>query len=263
VFFPSHAHESVAPVLPELPRPAVLLFTKTNGFRHHEAIEAGVPAIERVAARRGWSVFHTENGAVHAPALLARFDAVVWFQTSGDVLSEPQRDALRRWIEDGGGFVGIHNAVGERHYDWRWYVRDLVGAQFVGHTMSPQFQRARVLVDDRAHPATRALPAAFDHVEEWYSFDASPRARGARVLLRVDEATYTPEGWGGDLRMGADHPVVWSHCPGRGRALLSALGHQAEAYAVPEHLALLEGAIAWAAAGPGAPCDDVLAPAAD
>jgi type 1 glutamine amidotransferase len=85
------------------------------------------------------------------------------------------------------------------------------------------------------------------------------------VLLSVDESSYALEmGWvglflGNRLEMG-DHPVVWSHCPGAGRALYSALGHQAESYQAPEHRALLEGAVAWAAGLHGRDCTNALAP---
>ena len=270
VLFPKKAYETEPPELPELTSgtadTAVLLFSKTNGFRHSEAIEAGVPFFEALAVRRGWSLFHTENGAVHSPELLDRFDAVVWFQTSGDTLLPEQRAALRDWIEAGGGFVAIHGAGGDPSYDWTWYVDELIGAHFVGHIMDPQFQQARVVVEDRGHPATAKLPETFQHTEEWYSFEASPRVRGARVLLSVDEDSYAQElGWLGwfvedRLTMG-DHPVVWSHCPGSGRALFSALGHQAGAYSVPEHQALLEGALEWAAGLHGSDCEQVLAPA--
>jgi type 1 glutamine amidotransferase len=267
VMFPSRVYETQPPALPEtMAETSVLLFTKTNGYRHHEAIEAGVPFFEALAKERGWTLFHTENGAVHSPELLARFDAVVWFQTSGDTLDAAQRAALQDWIEDGGGFVAVHGAGGDLSYDWRWYVEQLIGAQFVGHIMNPQFQEAKLVVEDRSHPATAKLPASFQHTEEWYSFEASPRARDARILATVDESTYQLDlgwiGWfrDGQLEMGSDHPVVWSHCPGAGRALFSALGHLAAAYDVPEHRALLEGAVAWAAGLHGRECSHPLAP---
>ena len=135
----------------------------------------------------------------------------------------------------------------------------LVGALFIGHPMGPQFQDARLVVEDRAHPATRALPESFVHNEEWYSFDQSVRAKGYRVLASVDESSYSPRlqmlGMDRDLRMGADHPVIWSHCVGRGRAFYSALGHQAKSYQVPEMEQLLGGAIAWAAGLEGEGCE--------
>lgn len=257
---PKTAYETEPVALPaELPAPALLLFTKTNGFRHEEAIPAGVALIESIAKRRGWSVFHTESGAVHTPENLARFSAVVWHQVSGDVVDEAQKQALREWIEAGGGWVGVHGAGGDGAYAWRWYVEDLLGAQFIGHPMGPQFQDARLVVEDRGHPATAQLPESFVHNEEWYSFDRSVRAKGYRVLATVDESTYSPRlkflGADRDLRMGGDHPVIWSHCAGKGRVFYSALGHQAKSYALPEMEHLLEGAIAWSARLEGEGCE--------
>ncbi|MCP5057580.1 MAG: ThuA domain-containing protein [bacterium] len=227
------------------------MFTKTNGFRHEEAIPAGLTLLESIAAERGWSLFHTENSAVFAPEILARFSAAVWHNTSGDTLSPDQREAFKGWLTAGGGFVGLHGAGGDPNYDWTWYVQELLGAQFIGHPMGPQFQEGTLIVEDQEHPATRDLPVSFSHVEEWYSFDRSPRERGFRVLARVDESSYSPElhmlWMDEDLRMGEDHPIVWSRCLGNGRTLFSALGHQGVAYQRDEMRSLLAGAISWAA----------------
>jgi len=260
VFFPSHETDSVPPELPaELGRPAFLVFSKTNGFRHEEAIPAGIERFRAIADAHGWSVVFTENGAVHNPQQLARFDAVVWHNVSGDVLDDAQQQALVDYIEGGGGFVGVHGSGGDPFYDWKWYVEELIGAQFISHTMGPQFQEATVIVETPEHPATRGLPPTFRHTEEWYSFDRDVRDRpGFRVLATVDEATYSPHMkmlfMDDDIAMG-DHPVVWSHCVGEGRVLYSALGHRAEAYAEPEIASLLDGAVAWAARQAGEGCD--------
>jgi len=130
----------------------------------------------------------------------------------------------------------------------------VIGARFTQHTMSLQFQQATVNVEDRAHPATQRLPASWQHTEEWYSFDKSPRTKGYHVIATVDEKTYNPEGMSKkDLRMGG-HPVVWWHCIGKGRVLYSALGHRAESYAKPEHRRLLTNAVAWAMRQQGTEC---------
>jgi hypothetical protein len=34
---------------------SILVFSKTNGFRHGEAIEVSVPAFEKMAGDNGWS----------------------------------------------------------------------------------------------------------------------------------------------------------------------------------------------------------------
>ena len=257
---PRTSYDTEPVTLPvDLGKPALLVFTKTNGFRHEEAIPAGVALIESVAKRRGLRVFHTESGAVFTPESLLRFEAVVWHQVSGDVLNEMQKASLKAWIEAGGGWVGVHGAGGDSEYAWDWYRDVLVGAQFIGHPMGPQFQDARLVVEDRGHPATAKWPESFVHNEEWYSFDASVRAKGYRVLATVDESTYSPRlkflGQDRDLAMGADHPVIWSHCVGRGRAFYSALGHQAKSYALPEMEQLLDGAIAWSARLEGTGCE--------
>lgn len=172
-----------------------------------------------------------------------------------------QRQALESFIENGGGFVGVHGSGGDMAYDWRWYAEHLIGAQFIGHPMNPQFQQATVHVEDRTHPATRHLPAAWPRTDEWYSFEKSPRGPGVHVLATLDEATYSPKGMGKDLKMGADHPIAWWRCIGEGRVLYSAMGHTGASYAEPEYARMLLGATAWALRQDGGGCD--APPAAD
>lgn len=257
-------YETEAPALPaDLKRPAILVFSKTNGFRHEEAIPAANAMFAQVAKEKGWGHFQTENGATFSPEILARFDAVVFNNVSGDVFTPGQRAAFKSFLENGGGFVGIHGAGGDMEYDWRWYVEELIGAQFTQHTMSPQFQEATVIVEDKAHPATAGLPASWKRTEELYSFEKSPRSKGYGILVTVDEKSYKPEGmFGADLRMGADHPMVWWHCVQKGRALYSAFGHRAEAYSEPEYRALLTNATGWAARQVGSQCDTSATPTA-
>lgn len=250
-------YETQPPSLPaDIKRPAVLVFSKTNGFRHDDAIPAANRLLAEMAKGMGWGYFQTENAAVFSPQILSRFDAVVFNNVSGDVFTSSQRQALQGYLNGGGGYVGIHGAGGDMKYAWRWYVDDLIGAQFIGHTLNPQFQQATVRVEDAGHPATRSLPGSWQRTEEIYSFDKSVRARGYTVLVTIDEKSYSPEGlFGQDLRMGADHPMVWWHCIGKGRVLYSAFGHRAEAYAEPEYRRLLSGAIAWAMRLDGQGCE--------
>ncbi len=252
-------YDEDAPKLPELKQPAILIFSKTNGFRDNAQIVAANAALEKLAKDKGWSSYTTENGAVFNAAQLGKFKAVVWNSVSGDVLTADQRAAFKAWLEAGGGYVGLHGAGGDPSYKWRWYVNDLIGAQFIGHTLSPQFQQGRLLVEDTDHPATRSLPKEWVRTDEYYSFDKSPRAKGYHILVTLDEASYSPRERipllvDKDLRMGKDHPMVWTHCVGNGRAFYSALGHRAEAYAEPKHIEMIAGAISWAAGLEGPAC---------
>ena len=240
-------YETTPPTLPaDIKRPAILVFSKTNGFRHEEAIPAANALLERLAGDNGWGVYRTENGAAFTPAILARFDAVVFNNVSGDVFTADQKAAFKAFVEQGGGYVGLH-AAGDNSHRWGWFVTNLIGAEFTGHPMNPQFQQAAVRIEDKGHPATAGLPDAWRRVDEWYSFASSPRDKGFHILATLDEASYSPKGlFGSDLAMGADHPIAWWNCAGKGRVLYSALGHTAETFAEPPYRRHLLGALKWA-----------------
>jgi type 1 glutamine amidotransferase len=239
-------YEITPPTLPaDMPRPAILVFSKTNGFRHEEAIPAANKLFQKMAKDNGWGYFQTENGATFNPAMLKHFDAVIFNNASGDVLTKEQRAAFKAFLENGGGYLGIHAAGDSSHAAWGWDMNDLLGATFIQHTLSPQFQTATVKLDDTKHPAVQGLPPSWQHFEEWYSFDRSPRRGGANILITVDEKTYKPVGFfGADLRMG-DHPMVWSRCIGKGRVVYSAFGHHAAAFENPQQKQLLLNATRW------------------
>lgn len=254
--YPNHEHDKVAPAIPAtFPNSAVLVFSKTNGFRHDEAIAAAGPMFRELAAKHGWSVYETESGAVFSPEILSRFKVVVFSNASGDMLANDQRAALQGWIEAGGGFVGIHAAGDDSHKDWPWYYNQVIGTKFVGHSLWPHLAMATIHVEAADHPAMVGLPAVWNREDEWYSFDKSVRGKeGFRVLATLDEGTYERGGPGSaKLSMGKDHPIVWSHCQAKGRVIYSALGHTGESYAEAPFRQLVTNAVAWAMRGE--PCD--------
>ena len=255
-------YETTAPTLPaEIKRPAILVFSKTNGYRHEDSITAAGKLLVDMAAEQGWGIYQTENGAAFDPAILARFDAVVFNNVSGDVFTAPQRAAMQQFVENGGGFVGFHASGGDFSYAWEWYRSTLIGAQFIGHPLEPQFQRGKINVETKDHSATAALPDSWSHTDEWYSFDHSVRDNpGFTVLATLDEASYPNKRmkilWmKTELAMGKDHPIAWSHCVGKGRAFYAAPGHLPAVYAVPEYRTMLGGAIRWALKLEGKGCE--------
>src|SRR5688500_2538631 len=62
----------------------VLIFTETTQFRHTEAIEQGTPLIRAALQQAEITSEHTEDSAIFNDTDLARFDALVMFQASGD-----------------------------------------------------------------------------------------------------------------------------------------------------------------------------------
>lgn len=241
-------YDNDRPAIPaDLPRPAILVFGKITGFRDSPSVNAAETALKGIATRHGWGIVFTDRGGVFNAADLSRFDAVVWNNVSGDALTIPQRAAFRKYVESGGGYAGIHGSGGDPQFFWNWYADTLIGARFIGHPMAPQFQEARVVVEDRAHPATHGLPGEWRMTEEWYSFDRSVRPLPrTRVLASLDETTYKPgEGFGRKMAMG-DHPIAWTRCLGKGRSFYTAIGHRPENYSQPESLQLLDQGILWA-----------------
>lgn len=233
--------DGIAPPLPaDLGLVPILSFSKTNGYRHHDSIDASRNMLDALALRYGWQFYHTENGAVFSPENLTRFRLVVLNHKSGTVWSESQRQALQTYVESGGTVLAWHAAGGDQGYDWAWYLHELLRFQFVDHPMVNHIQEATLNVEDTRHPATAHLTSTWQRNDEWYNFAASPRAR-VNVLISIDETTYDPE----ESPMGADHPMVWWHNVGEGRIFYNAMGHTVETYQEPEYQAFIAGAIAW------------------
>ena len=246
-FMRTPVFETEGPAVPALRHPAVLVFSKTNSFIHKEAIPAAKQLLQELAIGNGWSVYTSDTGAVFNARDLARFDVVVWNNVTGDVLLPEQREAMRNWLEKGGGFVGLHAAGDGSHDAWPWYQDSVIRARFIGHPLDPQIQQATLRLGVPADPLLPALGSDWKRSDEWYSFAGSPRAPDVRVLATLDESTYAPGSFFGKaMSMGADHPVIWKHCVGAGRVFYSALGHTAESFAEPAYRDLLAAAIAWA-----------------
>lgn len=214
--------------------PHLLVFSRTEGFRH-DSIPAGIDALRELAQSHDMPITATEDSFVFEAPELVGVDVVVFLNTTGDVLNQHQQNVLRQYIEEGGGFVGIHAAADTEH-DWPWY-RELIGARFESH---PQVQSAVVEVVDAEHPSTRHLPAAHSRVDEWYNFDRVPEEK-VDILLTLDVESY--EG----STMGSTHPIAWCSEVGRGRSFYTGFGHTAEAFDEPLFRQHLLGGIFWAA----------------
>src|SRR6185503_826932 len=106
-------------------QPRVLVFSKTAGYRH-ASIPDGIAAIKKLGAENGFAVDATEDATAFTQKNLRRYAAVVFLSTTGDVLDAAQQDDFERYLQAGGGYVGIHSAT-DTEYDWPWYGR-LAGA---------------------------------------------------------------------------------------------------------------------------------------
>ncbi|MFE9763903.1 ThuA domain-containing protein [Streptomyces sp. NPDC005808] len=219
----------------------VLVFSKTAGFRH-DSIPEGIAAVRELGATGGFTVDATEDAGAFTSRNLARYAAVVFLSTTGDVLDAAQQSAFERYIKRGGGYVGVH-AAADTEYDWAFY-GGLAGAYFQSH---PAIQPATVDVEDRAHPATSGLARAWNRTDEWYNYRSNPREH-AHVLASLDESSYT----GGT--MSGDHPIAWCQEYQGGRAFYTGAGHTKESYAEPAFRQHLLGGIRYAVGEAQADC---------
>jgi type 1 glutamine amidotransferase len=212
---------------------SLLVFTKTAGF-HHGSIATGILAVKKLGAEQGFRVDASEDATQFATATLAKYQVVMFLNTTGHILEDDQRKAFTTWIQAGNGFVGVHSAT-DTEYDWPWYGK-LVGAYFADH---PVPQVATVHVVDHNHPATADVPDAIERKDEWYNFKSL--GTDLHVLAKLDESTYQ----GGT--MGAEHPIEWYHDYDGGRAFYIEMGHTNESYREALYLKQLLGGIQYAA----------------
>ncbi len=196
----------------------VLVFSKTAGFRH-DSIPEGIAALKELGTPAGIQVTATEEAGQFTTNNLAKYDAVAFLSTTGDVLDADQQTAFENYIKNGGGYMGIH-AAADTEYDWEFY-GGLVGAYFDSH---PAIQQATVRVEDHDHPATAHLDDAWERTDELYNYRTNPREQ-AKVLATLDETTYE----GGTMK--GDHPIAWCQSYGGGRSFYTGLGHTKESYA--------------------------------
>jgi type 1 glutamine amidotransferase len=209
----------------------VLVLTETRGF-HHASIPDAARALRKLAAADGrYRLTFLPTAAELTPAALSGARAVALVLTSGELpLSDAGKRALLAFVRRGGGLVGFHSASDTFHH-WPAYI-GLLGAEFSHHALP---STRRLIVEDRATPATRSLGAAFRIHEEFYVFKRDPRA-SSHVLVRLDP------GHGAKT----DRPLVWCRHEQRGRVFYDALGHFPQTWSDPRQVAIAAGGFAWA-----------------
>ncbi len=215
-------------------KPKVLVFSKTMGFKH-ASIPTGIAAIQKLGGENGFEVDTTKNAELFNEDNLKQYSAVVFLSTTMNVLDAKQETAFERYIQSGGGFVGIH-AAADTEYDWGWYSK-LVGAQFESHPSGTP--EADFIIKDKNFIATKFFTDSVWHrADEIYNYKKiNP---DVNVIMTVDESTYEG-GTNGDY-----HPFAWYHEFDGGRAFYTGAGHTDESYSDGQFLKHILGGIEYA-----------------
>ena len=212
----------------------VLVFTKATA-EQHASTPAGVRALEDIGDDDGFDVRATADAGAFTEENLKRYRAVVFLNTSGDVLSDTQQAAFEEYFQDGGGFLGIHSAI-ETEPDWQFFT-DILGTRAEGASAVTE---ATLKVADRVHEASEDLPEYWRRTDQWYNFTDNVRGF-SHVLATIDETTYA----GGTD--GFDHPIAWCKDYRGGRSFYTAGGDTPSTFSERNFRRHLAGAVEWAA----------------
>ena len=216
--------------------PRVLVFSK-NTYYFHTSIPAGQKAIMQLGKENGFEVDTTSDATLFTEENLKKYSAVVFLNNadnSGSLLNHYQEADFERYIQAGGGYVGIH-AASDAEYDWGWY-GELVGGYFNGHP--DEHQLVALDIVDTTHISTKHLQKLWTRADEWYNF--RKLNKDVHVLITIDEKKYKG-GTNGDY-----HPMSWYHDFDGGRAWYTALGHTEESYKEADFLNHILGGIQYA-----------------
>lgn len=229
---------------------AVLLFSKTTGFRHSEAIDASKEMFAQLAKKNRWFLYETEKGGVFNPEQLAKFQVVIFSNSTGAVLNDAQQKALESYVENGGGLIGIHGSGDDSHH-WDWYNQNLLGAKFSHHPIEHQLQETAVLLQPLTDSTLwKDLSTQWSHTDEWYVFFDNPLKQGFTGVYSIDGEAIDPSGnilfvTSKNFGMGKNHPVAWYKQTGKGKTFYTSMGHTGKAFKEKEMVQLLENVVKW------------------
>ncbi len=140
-------------------------------------------------------------------------------------MTPEQERAVVAFVEKGGGFLNLHNAMGLFPAGGPYL--DLVGGRYIGHG---PLERFRVEVVDANHPVTRGVTGYFT-ADEQHTPPYDERRVHLLLRNRSDDGKAAAAGWVRE--------------PGRGRLCHLASGHTREALLHPMYQRLLANAIRW------------------
>lgn len=215
----------------------VLVYTKNGKGYVHDNIPSAVACIQRLGKQYGFGVDVSDNPADFNDANLKKYNTLVFTSTNNEVFNtDAQKIALMRYIQAGGGFVGIHSVTGTER-SWPWFIR-MVGGTFVRHARHQEFQE---IIIDSSNVSTSFLPRHWKVSDEcYYIKDINPDLHVLTVHdLSTVEDKQKPTTYGNVF------PSTWCHTFDGGREWYTALGHDGKTYSDPVFEKFIMGGIKW------------------
>lgn len=220
----------------------VLVYTRNGPGYVHANIPASVEALKQVGASAGFAVDATDSPDAFSGENLKRYAVIVFSNSNNEIFTtDAQRQALKAFVEHGGGVVGIHSAIGSER-NWPWFAQ-MMGGRFRWHPVEQDF---RVEV---AKPPFLMLGVekSFTVHDECYfnsllNPDIHPLLFADRTSLAGLEKAPEPV-----TDFPDPLPLAWWHTFDGGREFYLALGHEPSMYSEPWFQGILRQALLWAA----------------
>lgn len=195
----------------------IAFYTGKNDKAHVSFVYEANRWFSQTASRLGFDYDSTSNWKNMNDSFLSGYEVVIFLDTRPD--SASQREAFRKYMENGGAFMGFHFsafALTPSAYpqNWDWYHDQFIGAgQYSGNTWSPT--PAVLRVEERKHPATENLPETFTaSPNEWYKWEKDLRKNpDIKILISIDSSSF-PLGTGPkphEIWHSGYYPVVWTN----------------------------------------------------
>lgn len=209
----------------------VLVYTKNGPGYVHDNIPAAVACIQKLGLEKKFQVDVSNDPTVFTPENLLKYRVLIFTSTNNDVFdSDAQRLAFRRYMESGGGFVGVHSVTGTER-NWPWF-KMMVGETFSWHA---KFQPFRILNIDAAHPSMQGVPMRWEKEDECYF--GKELYPGIQVLMMHDLSSLD----GKQVDLVKQHsgsfkgyfPAVWTQKFQGGHVWVTTLGHDKSNYQDP------------------------------
>ncbi|MDB5248625.1 MAG: Crp/Fnr family transcription regulator [Segetibacter sp.] len=215
----------------------VLVYTKNGKGYIHDNIPSAVMSIQKLGQENGFKVDTSSSASVMTEGNLKQYRLVIFPSTNNDVFdTDIQRLAFRRYIEAGGGFVGIHSVTGTER-NWKWF-KMMLGGTFSWHAT---FQKFTVKVINSKHPSMQGLPEVWEKQDECYfakELYPGPKALLAHDITSLNTTDTTQQklikqNAGGYAEL---YPAAWEYNYDGGYTWCTALGHDKKDYADPVYV---------------------------
>ncbi len=195
----------------------VAFYTGINDAAHVSFVHEANKWFAAMSEKHNFSYTSTNNWDNMNSEFLSHYQVVIFLDTRPD--SSYQRDAFRKYMENGGAWMGFHFcafALTPSAYpqNWDWYHINFLGSgQYAGNTWSPT--TAVLRVEDHNNPVTKDLPDTFTaSPNEWYKWEYDLRKNpDIKILLSIDSTSF-PLGTGPkphEIWHSGYYPVVWTN----------------------------------------------------